>query len=57
MGIIWTSVVILGMALGFSMGAAGGLIYLLLVIAIILILLRIIEWRSPVHQYDRQQSL
>lgn len=49
MDLIWTLVLILVIlwAMGFSLGAVGGLIHLLLVIAIVLILLRIIEGRTP----------
>ncbi len=54
MDIITTLVVILLILwlLGFSLGAVGSLIHILLVIAVILILLRIIEGRSVLSRLN-----
>jgi hypothetical protein len=50
MGLLETIIVILVVLwlLGFSLGVAGGLIHILLVIAVIVVLVRIIQGRNPV---------
>ncbi len=49
MGLFWTIVAILVILwlLGFSLGLAGSLIHILLVVAIIVVLIRIIQGRKP----------